>query len=107
MIRGNVRARQTPLLSSARPARATSRLSEGRDSNKFHVENHVIKHDDLMRMYPQVNLDVWLVGGGSGHGYKHGIMLGGHVAHRVLGQDKSPELAATFKLKEPTFSEPA
>ena len=45
----------------------------------------------------------WLVGGGSGHGYKHGIMLGDYVANRVLGQDKSPELAATFKLKDATF----
>ena len=46
---------------------------------------------------------MWLVGGGSGHGYKHGIMLGDYVAHRVTGQDKEPELAATFALKTGTF----
>ena len=47
--------------------------------------------------------NVWMVGGGSGHGYKHGIMLGDYVANRVVGKDKSPELAATFKLKAQTF----
>jgi glycine/D-amino acid oxidase-like deaminating enzyme len=46
---------------------------------------------------------VWLVGGGSGHGYKHGIMLGEYVANRVVGKDKNPELAATFKLKDASF----
>ena len=46
---------------------------------------------------------MWLVGGGSGHGYKHGIMLGDYVANRVIGQDKNPELAATFALKAATF----
>jgi hypothetical protein len=30
-------------------------------------------------------------------------MLGDYVAHRVVGRDKEPELAATFKLKEATF----
>ena len=42
-------------------------------------------------------------GSGSGHGYKHGIMLGDYAAHRVVDQDHSPELAETFKLKEETF----
>lgn len=45
-----------------------------------------------------------LVGGGSGHGYKRGIMLGDSVANRVVGKDKNPELAATFKLKDGSFS---
>ena len=31
---------------------------------------------------------MWLVGGGSGHGYKHGIMLGDYVASRVVGRDR-------------------
>ena len=47
--------------------------------------------------------NVWLVGGGSGHGYKHGIMLGDYVAHRVVGKDTQPQLAETFKLKTQTF----
>ena len=61
-------------------------------------ENSVDEHFIVDR-HPDLD-NVWLVGGGSGHGYKHGIMLGESVAHRVAGQDKSPELAATFKLKE-------
>jgi glycine/D-amino acid oxidase-like deaminating enzyme len=64
-------------------------------------ENSVDEHFIVDR-HPEFD-NVWLVGGGSGHGYKHGIMLGDYAAHRVLGQDKSPELAATFKLKDATF----
>ncbi len=64
-------------------------------------ENSVDEHFIVDR-HPEFD-NVWLVGGGSGHGYKHGIMLGDYVANRVLGQDKSPELAATFKLKDGTF----
>jgi hypothetical protein len=37
------------------------------------------------------------------HGYKHGIMLGDYVANRVVGKDKQPELAETFRLKDRTF----
>ena len=48
--------------------------------------------------------NVWLVGGGSGHGYKHGPVLGEYVARRVTGQDKSPELETVFRLKAQTFS---
>jgi len=48
--------------------------------------------------------NVWLVGGGSGHGYKHGPVMGEDVARRVMGQDKSPELEAVFRLKAQTFS---
>ncbi len=47
--------------------------------------------------------NVWIVGGGSGHGYKHGIMLGDYVARRVTGQATNPELDLTFKLKQETF----
>jgi sarcosine oxidase len=47
--------------------------------------------------------NVWLVGGGSGHGYKHGPVMGEYVARRVTGQDKDPELEAMFRLKAETF----
>jgi sarcosine oxidase len=72
------------------------------------VESKVCQREDsidehfIVTQHPELN-NVWLVGGGSGHGYKHGIMLGDYVAHRVVGKDKNPELAATFKLKDPTF----
>jgi len=48
--------------------------------------------------------NVWLVGGGSGHGYKHGPVMGEYVAGRVMDQDKSPELETVFRLKAQTFS---
>ena len=72
------------------------------------VESKVCQREDsidehfIVSPHPELN-NVWLVGGGSGHGYKHGIMLGDYVANRVVGQDKNPELAATFALKERSF----
>ncbi len=56
----------------------------------------------LIDQHPELT-NVWLVGGGSGHGYKHGIMLGDYVANRVVGKDQNPELAATFTLKDRGF----
>ncbi|HET7292752.1 MAG TPA: FAD-dependent oxidoreductase [Vicinamibacteria bacterium] len=47
--------------------------------------------------------NVWLVGGGSGHGYKHGPVVGEYVAERVLGRDRQPELEQVFSLKSNTF----
>ena len=43
------------------------------------------------------------MGGGSGHGYKHGPVMGEYVARRVMGQDESPELEPVFRLKTQTF----
>lgn len=56
----------------------------------------------IVTQHSELN-NVWLVGGGSGHGYKHGIMLGDYVAKRVVGRDDRPELAATFALKAGSF----
>ena len=47
--------------------------------------------------------NVWLLSGGSGHGYKHGIMVGDYAARRVTGQTTDPVLDETFKLKDETF----
>ena len=72
------------------------------------VESKVCQREDsiddhfIVNQHPELT-NVWLVGGGSGHGYKHGIMLGDYVANRVVGKDKNPELAATFKLKDASF----
>ncbi len=61
------------------------------------VDEHFIiqKHPDLD--------NAWLVGGGSGHGYKHGPVVGEYVARRVLGKDHQPELEEVFRLKSRTF----
>jgi sarcosine oxidase len=34
--------------------------------------------------------NVWLVGGGSGHGFKHGPVIGQHVVGRLAGEDLQP-----------------
>jgi glycine/D-amino acid oxidase-like deaminating enzyme len=77
----------------ARQPLVESKICQREDS----IDDHFIVHQ-----HPELS-NVWMVGGGSGHGYKHGIMLGDYVASRVVGQDKNPELAATFKLKDATF----
>ena len=45
--------------------------------------------DFLIDRHPELE-NVWLVGGGSGHGFKHGPVLGEYVAAKVL-EDGSPE----------------
>ena len=57
----------------------------------------------IVQRHPALE-NVWLVGGGSGHGYKHGIMLGEYVANRVLGKPTDQTLEPIFKLKPETFS---
>lgn len=61
------------------------------------VDEHFIidKHPDFD--------NVWIAGGGSGHGYKHGPIVGEYIANRVTGRPTEPELEAVFKLKAGTF----
>ena len=72
------------------------------------VESKVCQREDsvdehfIVTTHPELS-NVWLVGGGSGHGYKHGIVFGEYVANRVVGRDRQPELAQTFSLKDRTF----
>ena len=47
--------------------------------------------------------NVWIAGGGSGHGFKQGPVVGEYIAHRVLGKDANPELESVFRLKGETF----
>jgi sarcosine oxidase len=46
-------------------------------------------HHFLVDRHPEAG-NVWLVGGGSGHGFKHGPALGELVAGNVL-EEKPPE----------------
>ena len=71
------------------------------DSKICQREDSIDEHF-IVTQHPELS-NVWLVGGGSGHGYKHGIMLGEYVARRVVGRDDHPELAATFALKAGSF----
>jgi len=42
--------------------------------------------------------NVWIAGGGSGHGFKHGPVVGEYMADRVMGRPAAPELARFFGL---------
>ena len=53
--------------------------------------------DFLIDLHPDFQ-NVWLVGGGSGHGFKHGPSVGEYVAARVAGS------TATENKIEPRFS---
>lgn len=53
--------------------------------------------DFLIDRHPQLE-NVWLVGGGSGHGFKHGPAVGEYVAAQVTSS------AETFTKPEPRFS---
>jgi sarcosine oxidase len=60
------------------------------------VESRVCQYENssngdfLVDVHPEMK-NVWLVGGGSGHGFKHGPALGEYVAAQVLGTGRSPE----------------
>ena len=46
---------------------------------------------------------MWLAGGGSAEAFKFGPVLGDYIAHRVLNDDREPELADGFRLKDAEF----
>jgi glycine/D-amino acid oxidase-like deaminating enzyme len=71
---------------------------------------HICQSDDsidgnfIVDRHPELD-NVWIVGGGSYHGYKFGPVLGDYVAGRIVGRDRNTEVDATFKLKKETFAE--
>ena len=71
------------------------------ESRVCQYETSVDEHFIVDR-HPEME-NVWIVGGGSGHGYKHGIMMGDYAVRRVVGKETSTGLDATFTLKEDTF----
>jgi glycine/D-amino acid oxidase-like deaminating enzyme len=46
--------------------------------------------DFLIDLHPEFD-NVWLVGGGSGHGFKHGPVVGEYVTARVEGSKEGIE----------------
>lgn len=54
--------------------------------------------DFLIDRHPSFE-NVWLVGGGSGHGFKHGPAVGEYVAARITGEDGSIEPRFTLAAK--------
>lgn len=61
-----------------------------------------IDENFIVDRHPESN-DLWLVGGGSGHGFKHGPTVGEFVAENVLGETIDDERATTFRLKPQVF----
>ena len=53
--------------------------------------------DFLIDRHPDYD-NVWIAGGGSGHGYKHAPMIGAYVADRVEGKPADTVLTKTFAL---------
>jgi monomeric sarcosine oxidase len=66
------------------PALAGAPLTESRVCQYSNTSNG----DFLIDRHPD-RADVWLVGGGSGHGFKHGPAVGEYVAARILGTGES------------------
>lgn len=42
--------------------------------------------------------NVWLAGGGTGHAFKHGPVLGDYIAARVMAEETDPVLDELFAL---------
>lgn len=75
------------------PALADAPLVEARVCQYENTSNG----DFLVDRHPE-HENVWLVGGGSGHGFKHGPAMGEHVAARVLGKaEQEPRFALSTK----------
>ena len=47
--------------------------------------------------------NTWIVGAGSGHGFKHGPAIGEYAAKRILGEQVDPDFDQLFKLKKEMF----
>jgi sarcosine oxidase len=73
-------------LSMRFPAMAGSPLLESRVCQ---YENST-DHNFILDRHPEAE-NVWIVGGGSGHGFKHGPVMGEMVADAVLGRKAPPE----------------
>jgi sarcosine oxidase len=78
------------------PAMAEAPLLETRSC---HYEFSATR-DWIVDRHPEWE-NVWIAGGGNAEGFKFGPMLGELVAGRVLGDDRFPELAESFKLNPP------
>lgn len=52
----------------------------------------------IIDRHPEME-NVWIAGGGSGHGFKHGPALGDYIARRVTGEDPDPEFTELWRLK--------
>ena len=78
------------------PALATAPLVESRVCQYENTSNG----DFLIDRHPQFD-NVWLVGGGSGHGFKHGPMVGEYVTSQIAGSAPAePRFSLSTKTRE-------
>ena len=71
------------------------------ETRACHYESSV-DNNFIIDTHPDLD-NVWLTGGGSAEAFKFGPVLGDYIAHRVLGDDREPDLAAGFRLKDAEF----
>jgi sarcosine oxidase len=76
------------------PALADSPLLESRVCQ---YENSTDHHNFILDRHPEAE-NVWIVGGGSGHGFKHGPVMGEIVADAVLETRAPPAAMALGRL---------
>jgi glycine/D-amino acid oxidase-like deaminating enzyme len=82
------------------PALADQPLVESRVcQTEMTVDAHFI-----VQRHPEWS-NVWIAGGGSGHGLKHGPIVGEYIARRVAGKDEEPDVEALFRIKPEKFDE--
>jgi glycine/D-amino acid oxidase-like deaminating enzyme len=63
------------------------------------LENTVDEHF-LIDRHPDFD-NVWIAGGGSGHGFKHGPVVGEYIADRAMGRPADPVYERLFSLTHP------
>jgi sarcosine oxidase len=61
------------------------------------LENTADDHFIIDR-HPEME-NVWIAGGGSGHAFKHGPVLGDYVARRVMDEDPEPDHSHLWRLR--------
>jgi glycine/D-amino acid oxidase-like deaminating enzyme len=83
----------------------TRRLPELKDAPVTDMEvcqyENTSNGDFLIDRHPEF-ANVWLVGGGSGHGFKHGPVVGEYVAARIAGSNEGiePRFSLATKARE-------
>ena len=80
----------------------TRRLTDLKDAVVTNTEvcqyENTANGDFLIDLHPEFD-NVWLVGGGSGHGFKHGPVVGEYVAARIAGSKERIEPRFTLGTK--------
>lgn len=70
------------------------------ESRVCQLENTADEHF-LIDRHPDFD-NVWIAGGGSGHGFKHGPVLGEYIADRAMGRAGDLAIEEAFRLKRAT-----